>query len=330
MAVTLSDVAIRAGVSKSAVSRTFTEGASVSDKTRRKVERAAAELGYRPNVLASSLTTGRTKLIGLISNNFTNPYFLEVFDHFTRQLQEAGLRTLLINFSEAKDADSSLRMLQQYNVDGVIVASSTLPPSLSTAFQEARLPIVHAFGWSKATPQSHLASIDNVESGRIAAHSLLARGYRNIAFLGGPEDASTTQDRLAGFIEESDGAKVTHSFTTAYSYAAGRAEMLRLLKAGPPAEAYFCGDDVIAMGALGVAREAGLRVPDDIGFLGLNDMDMARWDQIALTTIRQPLEAIIAAAVEMIRNSIDNPDGPTQTRLFPCEVVDRGTLRPLP
>ena len=90
MAVTLKDVAERAGVSRSAVSRTYTEGASVSKQTRRKVEKAADELGYSPNALASSLTTGRTKLIGLVSNNFHNPIFLEVFDLFTRGLQERG------------------------------------------------------------------------------------------------------------------------------------------------------------------------------------------------------------------------------------------------
>ena len=329
MTVTLLDVAARAGVSKSAVSRTFTEGASVSAKTRQKVEQAAAELGYRPNVLASSLTTGRTKLVGLVSNNFANPYFLEVFDRFTRELQAAGLRTLLINFSAAPDADASLRLLQQYSVDGVIVASSTLPPSLSDAFRDARLPIVHAFGRSRATRSSHLACIDNVEAGRIAARSLLARGYRNIAFLGGPEDAATTQDRLAGFREAAGDATVTCSYATAYSYAAGRAEMQRLMQAGPLAEAYFCGDDVIAIAAMGVAAEAGLRVPEDVGFLGLNDMEMARWDQIALTTIRQPLDAIIAATVEMIRTSIDQPDGQTRTQLFPCEIVERRTLRPI-
>jgi DNA-binding LacI/PurR family transcriptional regulator len=103
MAITLKDVAERAGVSRSAVSRTFTSGASVSDKTRAKVERAANELGYSPNALASSLTTGRTKLIGLISNNFHNPLFLEVFDLFTRGLQDRGLRPLLVNLSDETD-----------------------------------------------------------------------------------------------------------------------------------------------------------------------------------------------------------------------------------
>ena len=90
MAVTLKDVAERAGVSRSAVSRTFTDGASISDKMRQRVEKAARELGYSPNALASSLTTGRTKLVGLVADNFQNPIFLEVFDRFTQGLQARG------------------------------------------------------------------------------------------------------------------------------------------------------------------------------------------------------------------------------------------------
>jgi DNA-binding LacI/PurR family transcriptional regulator len=94
MAITLKDVAMRAGVSPAAVSRTFTVGASVSAKTRAKVEKAAVELGYSPNMLARSLTTRRTQLVGLVSNNFHNPVFLQIFDLFTRVIQERGLRPL--------------------------------------------------------------------------------------------------------------------------------------------------------------------------------------------------------------------------------------------
>ena len=134
MAATLKDVAARAGVSTSAVSRTFTDGASVSARMRHKVETAARELGYRPNALASSLTTGRTKLVGLVSDNFRNPIFLEVFDLFTRALQDIGLRPLLVNLSQEKDPQHSVRMLTQYSVDGVVVASSTLPPAFAEAY----------------------------------------------------------------------------------------------------------------------------------------------------------------------------------------------------
>ena len=125
MRVTLREVAALAGVSRSAVSRCFTEGASVSPATRAKIEKAADELGYRPNALASSLTTGRTKLIGLVSNNFHNPIFLQVFDLFTRALQDRGLRPLLVNLSQETDPAASVQMLRQYSVDGVIAVSYT-------------------------------------------------------------------------------------------------------------------------------------------------------------------------------------------------------------
>ncbi|MEO0865375.1 MAG: LacI family DNA-binding transcriptional regulator, partial [Pseudomonadota bacterium] len=187
MAVTLKEVAARAGVSRSAVSRTFTDGASVSEKMRRKVEEAARELGYSPNALASSLTTGRTKLIGLVSNNFHNPIFLEVFDRFTRGLQDRGLRPLLVNLSDETDSDASVRMLRQYSVDGVVVASSTLPPAFAKAFRDAGVPVVHSFGRQSPSPKVNVLGIDNIEAGRMAAKTLIARGYKRLAFLGGPE-----------------------------------------------------------------------------------------------------------------------------------------------
>jgi len=329
MAVTLKDVAERAGVSRSAVSRTFTDGASVSARTRAKVEQAADELGYAPNALASSLTTGRTKLIGLIANNFHNPLILEVFDLFTRGLQDRGLRPLLVNLSGATDPAASVRMLRQYSVDGVIVASSTLPPSFAAAFRQAGLPVVHAFGRPSPAPDVPVVGIDNIACGRMAAEALIARGYTSVAFLGGPQAATSTQDRAAGFLK----AFAAHpqittstSFATDYSFDAGRAEMQRLLTL-PPAQAYFCGDDLLAVGAMSAIEEAGLQVPHDIGLIGLNDMEMSRWQNIGLTTIRQPVSDIIDAAIELVVATIEHPERPPEVRLFPCAVIDRRSLR---
>ena len=329
MAVTLKEVAMRAGVSRSAVSRTFTAGASVSPKTRAKVEQAASDLGYAPNALASSLTTGKTKLIGLIANNFHNPLILEVFDLFTRGLQDRGLRPLLVNLSDATDPAASLRMLRQYSVDGVIVASSTLPSSFANAFKSAGLPVVHAFGRYSTAPDVHVVGIDNVACGRMAAEALIRRGYTRVAFLGGPETATSTQDRAAGFLAAlADHPQITAhaTYAAAYTFDAGRAEMQRLL-AAHPAEAYFCGDDLLAVGALSAIEDAGLSVPSDIGLIGLNDMEMARWQNIGLTTIRQPVAEIISAAIDLVVATIENPDRHPEIRLFPCRVIDRSTLR---
>lgn len=332
MAVTLKEVALRAGVSRSAVSRTFTPGASVSAKTRAKVEQAAEELGYSPNALASSLTTGRTKMVGMVSNNFRNPLFLEIFDLFTRGLQDRGLRPLLLNLTDEQEADKAVRMLRQYSVDGVVVASSTLPADFSLAFHAAGMPVVHAFGRATRAPEVHVVGIDNIASGRLAAQTLLARGYRRLAFLGGPETATTTQDRFEGFMAElagHPGVEVSHSFAGAYSFDAGRAEMARLLRHGP-AEAYFCGDDVLSIGALSAVQDSGFSCPGDIGILGLNDMEMARWNNINLTTLHQPIDRIVASAIELMVATLEDNGRAPEARVFSCSVVERGTLRAVP
>ena len=329
MVATLKDVALLAGVSTSAVSRTFTEGASVSPAMRARVDRAAAELGYRPNFLAASLTTGRTKLIGLVSNNFHNPVFLEVFDLFTRALQDRGLRPLLVNLSDETDPAASVRMLQQYSVDGVVVASSTLPAGFAEAFRHAGVPVVHSFGRKTDAPQVHVVGVDNVACGRMAARELIARGYTRVGFLGGPEAATSTQDRLTGFrgaISRHKDVALSISYASAYSFEAGRAEMQRLL-ADAPVEAYFCGDDVLSIGALSALADAGLSSPNDVGIIGFNDMEMAGWANIGLTTIHQPVAKIIAASVDLVVALVDAPQTTPAVRLFQCHVVERKTLR---
>lgn len=331
MAVTLKNVADRAGVSCAAVSRSFTPGASVSAKTRAKVEDAAHALGYSPNMLARSLMTGKTQLIGLVSNNFHNPVFLQIFDQFTRRLQDQGMRPLLVNLSDETDPARSVQMLRAYSVEGVILASSELPDGFAQAFVQAGLPVVHAFGRAVTPSDVNLVGIDNHRAGAMAAETLIARGYKRIGFMGGPQAASTTQDRMAGFLDYAarhSGVAATVSFAGAYQFDAGRTEMLRLL-ACDPAEAYFCGDDVLSIGALSAAQTLGLQVPDDLGLIGLNDMEMAGWPNINLTTISQPFEAMIAASVDMILARLADPARAPETRLLACRLIERGTLRAL-
>ncbi|MGB0687834.1 MAG: substrate-binding domain-containing protein, partial [Paracoccaceae bacterium] len=168
------------------------------------------------------------------------------------------------------------------------------------------------------------------ECGRMAAHELLNRGYKNIGFLGGPEPATSTQDRFTGFqneLQKHPEAVLSYSFAEAYSFDAGRKEMQRLLRGASHAEAYFCGDDVLSIGALSAIKEAGLNVPSDIGIIGLNDMQMSGWQNINLTTIRQPIAQIINASIELMVSMLEKPDRYPEARVFPCAVIERGTLR---
>lgn len=329
MPATLKDVALHARVSRSAVSRTFTDGASVSSKMRKKVEKSAEILGYRPNLLARSLTTRRTKLIGLISNNFKNPYFLQIFDLFTQGLQEIGLRPLLVNLTNDEDPKNSAELLLQYSVDGVIFAGSELHAGFSKAIRDAGIPVVHSFGRAADESEVHTISIDDKLAGQLAAQLLIKKGYKSIGFIGGSSKMTVTNDRLDGFTNELDKhseIKYSVSFAETHSFTAGRDEMARLLNY-PYAEAYFCSDDILSIGAMCAIESAGLSVPNDIGILGLNGIEIASWDNINLTTIHQPTQQIISSSIELIEAILDDRNRYPETRLFACKVIERGTLR---
>ena len=327
--LTAREVAERAGVSVSSVSRTFTDGASISPGTRKRVLKAAKELGYRPNVLAQSLMTGRTKLIGLVSNNFDNPAFMEIFDLFTRRLQQKGLRPLLANLSGTTETAAALDMLQQYSVDGVIIASSTLPQPFLAGCRAAGLPVVHAFGRARSSRGLAVASVDNVAGGRLAAATLASRGYKKIAFLGGPELATSTIDRLTGLREglaEHGLAPREILFGASYAHDVGQ-NLMRTLLGRKAIDAVFCGDDILAIGALDACIEAGIDVPGRIGIIGFNDIAMAAWPAYRLTTIRQPIGDIISAAVDMIAAMVEQGARALPPRRFACALVERGSLR---
>ncbi|MFI4889148.1 MAG: LacI family DNA-binding transcriptional regulator [Steroidobacterales bacterium] len=328
--VTAREVAELAGVSVSAVSRTFTAGACVSAATRDKVLAATQELGYQPNALARSLMTKRTELIALISNNFDNPLFMEIFDLFTRRLQQRGRRPLLANLSGGARTDGALQMLLKYSVDGAIVASSTLPPQFIDECAAAGMPVVQAFGRPRSTGSGNIVGADNVQGGRLAGSMLRERGYRNIAFLGGPQGATSTEDRLQGLRDSLAVAGLEPCaviYGHSYCHEAGSALMKQLLRNGG-IDAVFCGDDVLAMGAMDACREAGVDVPRDIGLIGFNNMAMAAWPAYNLTTIHQPVADIIVTAVELLLGIVDHSEATTSMRLFNCMAIERGTLRP--
>ncbi|MCB1381099.1 MAG: LacI family DNA-binding transcriptional regulator [Alphaproteobacteria bacterium] len=327
---TAREVAARAGVSISAVSRAFTAGASVAPATRERVLSAARELGYRTNLLAQSLMTGRTKLIGLVSNNFDNPAFMEIFDLFTRRLQQHGLRPLLANLSGTTETSAALDMLLQYKVDGVIVASSTLPQPFVDGCCAAGLPLVHAFGRPQPSRGFAVAGVDNIAGGCLAAATLVDRGYRRIAFLGGPKSATSTIDRLAGLTSElaRHGLDLHATvFGSSYAHQDGQSLMHALLRQDG-FDAVFCGDDILAMGALDACVEAGIAVPGSVGLLGFNDIAMATWPSYRLTTIRQPIGDIISAAVDMVTAIVDKDASHPASQVFGCSLIERATLRP--
>ena len=327
--VSAQDVADKAGVSISAVSRTFTEGASVSASMRARVEAAADALGFRPNHAARSLVTGRTEMIGLVSNHFANPAFLDVFDHFTRQLQKRGLRPLLANLAERGGADAALEMMLKYNVDAVLIATSAPPTGFAERCVAAGLPVMHLFGRSGGAGSVPVVTVDNAAAGARIGELMVSRGLRHLAFLGAARTDAASRDRCRGFeraLRKHDRPLLAKYFAGDYSHECGRRGMRALLDASPATDGVFCGDDIIALGALDACRERRIAVPKDISIVGFDDMPLAAWAGYRLTTVRQPIAEMIAHAIEQIAAWLIVPDQIPDSTIFASEIIERDSL----
>ncbi|WP_197056490.1 MULTISPECIES: LacI family DNA-binding transcriptional regulator [Luteibacter] len=327
ISATARDVAEAAGVSISAVSRTFTPGASVSARTRERVTEAATRLGYRPNHLARSLMTGRTELIGLVSNHFANPTFMEVFDLFTRELQARGLRPLLANLGEDEDGRAAIDMVRQYNVDAVLIATSAPPAGFAASCREAGLPVLHVFGRPGRSSPVPVVTVDNEAGGRMVAETMRERGLVRLAFIGGSAHDASTLDRGNGFASAAGGLLLETIHAGDYTHEHGRKAMHALLDGGAAIDGVFCADDVLALGAIDACRERGLSVPEDISVVGFDDMPLAAWASYSLTTVRQPIRDMVLHAIERIVAWMENPETIPRSKLFTCELVQRNSLR---
>lgn len=328
--VTADDVAREAGVSISAVSRVFTPGASASSKMRAKVLAASERLDYMPNVMARSLMTNRTNLIGIIMANFKNPVYLSILDSFTHAIQQRGLRSLLFNVSHGDDLEGSVRQIMEYSIDGLIVSAASMSPMLSEQCRRRGIPLV-VFARHPRNVKANVVTADNVAGGRMAARLLIDRGYKKMAYIGGPETVSTSRDRGQGFdqaLEEAGLAPARRINASDYGYDEGCEAVTRLFNRDDRPDAIFCANDIMAMGAIDVARyDFGLKVPDELAVVGFDGINLAGAKPYRLTTIRQPMDAMVRESIDILTHQIEGHDDGPVTRILPCTVVERDTVR---
>jgi DNA-binding LacI/PurR family transcriptional regulator len=327
--ITSIDVAKLAGVSQPTVSRAFDPESPVSPKTRAKVLAAAQELGYTPNVIARSLKSRNTNIVGIIMANLTSSYFYpNVLEKFTQQLQALGKQVLLFGAPPDRTVDEILPQVIGYQVDSLVIASTTPGDAIIEEFARIGTPVIL---FNRFAPQTlaNAVACDNEAAGRQVASALLDAGHEKVAYLAGISSTSTNVLREKGFREalEARGTQIYLREQGAYRYEEGCRGTRRLLDRDDPPDAVFCAADVMALGALDVARhELGIRVPEELSIIGFDDIPMASWPAYDLTTIRQPVDDMIAAAIALIserRNGV--PAG--ETVLLPGKLVARGSAR---
>lgn len=327
--VTLADVARLAGVSQSAVSRTFTEGASVSQKTRLRVMAAAEQLGYRPNPMARAMITGKSRMIGLVVSYLENQFYPVALEHLSLRLQERGYQILVFMAGNQQDkVPDMVRGLLDYGVDGIITASVTMSNDLTARCEDAGIPIV-LFNRSQDDPRLSAVTSDNLAGGRLAANFLVAGGHRKIAHIAGLQNSSTGRDRAQGFTEAllEHGMEPFAVLDGQYSATETRTLTRDLFGRADRPDAVFVGNDHMAMTVMDVLRfELGLRVPEDVSVIGYDDVPIASAPTYDLTTVRQPIRRMVDATVSVLLNRIEGETEAGRVHI-PGDLMIRGSAR---
>lgn len=328
--ITSIDVARRAGVSQSAVSRVFTPGASVSKKMEVRVREAADVLGYRPNVLARSLITGRSRIIGLVVAYLDNPFYPDALEKLSAALQAKGYHILIFMAGNSgDDVDSVIHDLMDYQVDGIIAASINLSGELTERCRAAGLPVLLFNRGIEGSGLSAVTSANRVGGAKVA-DALLDAGHSRIATISGWMGASTGRDRRNGFVDVLR-ARGTDVFAEADGLfnrdTAAKAARAMMQSATPP-DAIFVGNDHMALAVMDTLRhDMGVDVPGDVSIIGYDDVPMAAWPSYALTTLRQPVNRMVEATIDTLLDEIETGRAPGTRVEIEGELILRASAR---
>ena len=323
------DVARLAGISRSAVSRTYTEGASVAPATRKKVLAAAKALKYRPNLFARALITQRSNIIGLAVSGLDNQLYPEVVQRFSEEFAKVGYRLLLFVTHGSAGPDPLLDELLKHRLDALILASSSVSSGLAESCRQAGVPVIM---YNNVNPRSDVPSIaaTNRLGSRTVAAFLVAGGHRRFAYIAGFKEDSSSFERERGYssylVKHGLGSPVRAEGKFSFD---GAIQATRtLLKSPNRPDAIFCANDHMALAALQVARfEFGLSPGKDISIVGFDNAAISAWPAHQLTTYSQPTEHMVARAIALIRESREGRTLRGIHEELPGELLVRGSAR---
>ncbi|MBV7483097.1 LacI family DNA-binding transcriptional regulator [Bordetella sp. BOR01] len=323
------DIARLAGVSQSTVSRVLRQLPNVDDDTREHVLRVIRKHRYTPNAAARSMKTNRSGNVAVVVANLDNPLYPALLHHLVEQLAGHGLRATVWEPAAGLDAETA-RAIAESPVDGVIFATAVDAARLEHEVIAQAKPVI-LMNRSLSSASFDAVVSDNHAGGAMVARFFARSGRRNIGLISGHSPASTITERKRGFMREVARHKGAMQCWTselefdAFTYANGYRAARELLARQPAIDALFCSNDILAIGAQDGARAADRQVPADLWVVGYDDIPMAGWDAIGLTTVRQPLETMTALAVERLVQRIAQPGLAPHTIKLPNELILRGS-----
>jgi LacI family transcriptional regulator len=335
MTIRMKDIARDLGLSVVTVSKVLRDHPDIGEETRKRVLQRVKELDYEPNILARSLVTGRSYLIGLIVPGLIHPFFAEVAKALSKAIVDKGY-SLIVSSSEEDPAleTREIRHLLARRLDALVIASSGTDTQLFRRMRSQSQPFVlidRAFDDLEAD----FVGIDDVAAGRIATTHLIEMGRRNIAHISGRVN-STGMRRKEGYLEALRAHKLpvrenyilSREYVDIDSARQGAEAMRQLLQTTPRPDAVFCHNDPMAIGAMNVILDAGLRIPEDIAVLGCGNLNYNDWLRVPLTSIDQRSHLIGQRAGEILLGMIEGREWPAPAKVIlePTLVVRASTI----
>jgi LacI family transcriptional regulator len=329
--LTLEDIAEQAGVSRSTVSRVINEHPNVRADVRKRVLEVIQITGYHPNAAARTLASQRSWTLGLIlplsvSFFFTDPYYPHLTKGIAQACNQYDYTLALFLVSSKEDEEKMFPRVSRHGLlDGVIVQSGHHgDQGIIGQLVDAKIPLV-VVGRPFRSDNVSYVDIDNVNAAYNAVAHLIRLGYQRVGTITGPVASTVGIDRVNGYRKAlvERGRVIDESLIVEgdFTEAGGYYGMQKMLSAKP--DAVFAASDIMAIGAMRAVRDAGLRIPDDIAFVGFDDLPIATLSDTQLTTIRQPVVPFGAKAVEILIDLIENGSYPPRHIIMDTELVIR-------
>ena len=329
--VTMVDVARLAGVSKATVSRALSQPHIVDKATRDVVQAAVEQLRYRPNAMARGLASRSSQTVGVVINRFDSIYFGSLLDGAEKTIAAEGFKMLVESTGECAEGErDAWASLLERQCEAVIIHSDNMDDDELVQWM-AEHPKCLLMNRLLPGFENRCIHLDNCRGGELAAHYLYDKGHRQIAMVTGPDKYYEVRDRSAGFAK----ALAEHGLNVVtvesnFLVRGGHEAMACLLDNKTPITAVFFHNDEMAAGALEACRERGVNVPQDLSMIGFDDIPSSRHLMPKLTTIRQPLREIGAAAGRLAHAlAVGEKDTSHIPHVFEAEVVERASVLPL-
>lgn len=316
--VTAMDVAMTAGVSRSAVSRAFSQSSYLDPEKRRHIIETASAMGYRPNALAAGLGHTRTNLIGVVAGNFGNLHDAQVLSQMVSGLTAAGRWPVVLD-SSGTDGHLSSAGVFNYPLDAMIIRGGSVDQAVLRTCDQLRIPLIY-IGCVVDAPRVDSIVCDDITAVRQLTRLVLERGRKRIAYMGGPRDWASQRRRHRGLTEEMNrwGLSPVAVAHADFTYDGGNEAARNLWSSARP-DAIVCANDAMALGALDFMRSGpNLSVPQDISVTGFDDIAMASWPCFQLTTAKNSVSATVSEALRLLDERIAFPD--TACRLVKIEA----------